>query len=74
MTPDFVSLALHEISPTLTYDWVAILTDVTLGVTKVSTSLVPHGRDYAIPVTLALRETEGVGLGDRGNITVRVRL
>lgn len=73
MTPDFVSLALREISPALTYGWGAIPVEVVLGATTFTTSLFPRGHDYAVPLKLAVRSAEGVSLGDRVHIAIRVR-
>jgi predicted nucleic acid-binding protein len=69
-TPAHVDEFLHARLDELTYGWGGIPSQVRIGDTEVTTSLMPKDGVYLVPLKVALRRSEGIDDGDN----VRVRL
>jgi len=70
--PDDVADRLRAEVARLSYGWGCIPAEVTLGATTATTSLVPRDGGYLVPLKVALRRPEDVGLGDEVQLTVRL--
>ena len=70
--PDSIAADIKLAAPTLTYGWGVIPATVTIGVTSVTTSLIPREGGYLVPLKDAIRKPEGFAIGDE--ITVELRL
>ena len=68
--PEEESADLQAASAFVTYGWGMIPVRVTLGETSWTTSLWPKDGGYIVPLKLAVRRAESIGVGD----TVTVRL
>ena len=54
------------------YGWGVVPVISTIGSTGFATSLFPRGGTYLLPVKVAVQKAEGVGLGDRVRVAMRV--
>ena len=70
--PDEQSAAIEAVSSLVTYGWGAIPVRARIGGTDFTTSLFPKEELYLVPVKVAVRRAEGLELGDR--VTIRLRL
>jgi hypothetical protein len=70
--PDDQSAEIEAVASMITYGWGAIPVNARIGATEFTTSLFPKDERYLVPVKDAVRRAEGVGLGDK--VTVRLRL
>jgi hypothetical protein len=70
--PDDESAAIEAVSSMVTYGWGAIPVEARVGRTDFTTSLFPKGDRYLVPIKVAVRRAEGLELGDR--VSVRLRL
>jgi len=68
--PDEESSELEATSGFVTYGWGVIPATVQIGKTEWTTSLIPKGGRYLVPVRADVRKAEGIDEGD----TVEVRL
>ncbi|MFU8947878.1 DUF1905 domain-containing protein [Mycetocola zhadangensis] len=59
-----------ELAPAVTYGWGMIPVTVRIGRTGMTTSLWPKDGGYIVPLKKALREREGVELGDAIDVTL----
>jgi hypothetical protein len=57
-------LQIKSLSRQLTYGWGVIPVKGRIGATTFSTSLFPKGDSYLIPIKVAVRTAEGLGIGD----------
>ncbi len=71
-TPAHVDDFLHAHHGELTYGWGVIPAHVRIGVTEVTTSLIPKDGGYLVPLKIALRRPEGVDDGDHVRVRLRV--
>jgi hypothetical protein len=62
--PPSESERIREISKNVSYGWGVIPVEVTIGKTRVTTSLIPKDGIYLLPVKVVIQRSEGVGLGD----------
>lgn len=63
-----VSYAAREAS----YGWGVVPVEARIGGTRFTTSLFPRGETYLLPVKVAVQRAEGIGLGDRVTVELRV--
>jgi hypothetical protein len=70
--PEEQSAAIEAVASMVTYGWGAIPVAARVGRTDFTTSLVPRGELYLVPIKVAVRRAERVALGDR--VTVHLRL
>lgn len=68
--PEEGCAVLADLAPTVTHGWGMIPAAVTVGATRVTTSLWPKDGGYVVPLTAAVRDPEGLEVGD----VVEVRL
>jgi hypothetical protein len=64
------SAVIAELAPGITYGWGMIPVTVRIGSTETTTSLWPKDGGYIVPLKSALREKEGLELGDEANVTL----
>lgn len=65
------SAELKEAARGLEY-WGQVAVDVTIGVTEFATALFPKDGRYLVPLKTAIREAEGIELGDTVEATVAI--
>jgi hypothetical protein len=70
--PEAESAELHAVSSLASYGWGVIPVTATIGGTSWKTSLFPKDARYLVPVKIAVREAERLGLDDTVEITLRV--
>lgn len=66
------SSALHAIAPSASYGWGCIPVRATIGETEWTTSLFPKDGGYVVPVKSAVRDAEGLELGDTVHVALAV--
>ena len=71
-TPDQVSQEIEELKRELTYGWGVIPAKVTIGETKVTTSLIPKNGSFFVPLKDAIRKPNKIELGDRVEILLEL--
>jgi len=54
------------------YGWGVVPVAARIGATDFTTSLFPRGETYLLPIKMAVQRSEGIGLGDRVSVTMRV--
>lgn len=62
--PTAEAAAIAEVAPAVTYGWGMIPAAVTIGDTRVTTSLWPKDGAYVVPIKKALQDAEHLGVGD----------
>lgn len=72
--PDEPGEELRAVSALVSYGWGVIPVTVTIGETSWATSLIPKDGTYVVPVKTAVREAEGLGVGDQVRVQVEVGL
>lgn len=72
--PDEESAEIHAVAALATYGWGVIPVSVEIGETAFTTSLFPKDGAYLVPLKAAVRSSEHLGVGDRVEITLTVRL
>ncbi|MDT9592914.1 DUF1905 domain-containing protein [Nocardioides zeae] len=70
--PEDLAAEIAEIASAVTYGWGCIPATVRMGATSVTTSIFPKDGGYLVPLKVALRRPEGVGLGDVVTLTVEI--
>lgn len=70
--PDAYVGAIRYAAMTESYGWGVVPVVAIVGRTEFATSLFPRDRSYLLPVKLAVQKAEGIGLGDRIAVTLRV--
>lgn len=70
--PDAEAEAIRELAAIVSYGWGVIPVRGRLGDTAFTTSLFPRDGGYLVPLKDAVRRAEGVALGDR--VVVRLRI
>lgn len=68
--PPDVAAAIRAIAPLVTYGWGVIPVRGRIGETSFTTSLFPRDGGYLLPVKDAVRQAEGLGLGDRVSVEI----
>lgn len=72
VVPDEHIGAIRYAAMTASYGWGVVPVVATVGETAFATSLFPRDGGYLLPVKVAVQRAEGVGLGER--IAVRMRV
>lgn len=54
------------------YGWGVVPVVATIGTTEFTTSLFPRDGTYVLPIKVAVQRSEGIGLGDRIDVRMRV--
>lgn len=70
--PPRESELITEIAPHVTYGWGMVPAVVRIGGTSTTTSLWPKEAGCVVPLKKALREEEGVELGDEVHVTLEI--
>lgn len=68
--PEAEAARVHEVARLATYGWGCIPVAGRLGGSDFTTSLFPKDGGYLLPLKLAVRRREGVGLGDLVTVSV----
>lgn len=63
---------IHAVAGAVTYGWGMVPATVTVGGTSMATAIFPRDGGYLVPLKVALRRAEGVGLGDVVTVTVAI--
>lgn len=63
--PSTTCAEIKDAAKLLSYGWGVVPAKVTIGITEFSTSLFPRQGGYLIPIKDAVRQTEGLQLGQR---------
>jgi hypothetical protein len=71
-TPVEVTEEIELYKRELTYGWGVIPAKVTIGITTVTTSLIPRNGSFFIPLKDAVRKPNGIGLGDSINLVLEL--
>ena len=64
VVPEPVSADVQELSASLTYGWGAVPVEARIGATSFTTSMFPKDGRYLLPLRVAVRKAEGIGLDD----------
>lgn len=70
--PPAEAAAIAEVAPVVTYGWGMIPAAVTIGDTRVTTSLWPKDGAYVVPIKKALQDAEHLSVGD--TLTVELEI
>jgi len=70
--PEEGSAALRAAAASVTYGWGMVPVTAIIGATSWTTSLFAKDGGYVVPVKAAVRSREGLALGDRVTVTLRV--
>lgn len=70
--PDAHIGVIRHVAMTASYGWGVVPVVAAIGDTEFATSLFPRDGSYLLPVKVAVQKSEGIGLGDR--LTVRLRV
>ena len=70
--PDAHVGAIRYAAMTASYGWGVVPVVATIGDTEFATSLFPRDGGYLLPVKRAVQTAEGIGLGDRVAVAMRV--
>jgi len=70
--PETEAVMIGEVAAVVTYGWGMIPASVTIGGTRVTTSLWPKDGGYIVPIKKALQDGEGVGIDDVVDITLDI--
>lgn len=71
-TPDEVSQEIEELKRELTYGWGVIPAKVTIGDTKITTSLIPKNGSFYVPLKDAIRKPNKIEPGDQVEILLEL--
>ncbi len=66
--PEEPSAAIEAVSEIVTYGWGAIPVKARIGRTEFTTSLFPKDELYLLPVKAAVRQAEGLSIGDEVSV------
>lgn len=64
--------AIRHAAMTASYGWGVVPVVARVGTSEFATSLFPRAGSYLLPIKLAVQTAEGVGLGDRIRVRMRV--
>lgn len=70
--PDAESAIIRDVSALVSYGWGVIPATVTIGNTRVSTSLFPKDGGYLVPVKNALRIPERLSIGESVDVSLEI--
>lgn len=70
--PDEHGGAIRYASLGQSYGWGVVPVVATIGDTLFATTLFPRDGTYLLPIKMAVQKSEGVGLGDRVSVVLRV--
>lgn len=71
--PDWVAEQLDVVAKAVSYGWGMIPVEAVIGGTTWGTSLFPKDGGYLLPIKDAVRRAESVTVGERVDVTLRVR-
>jgi hypothetical protein len=71
--PEDVAAEIRAVSPLVTYGWGVIPVTVHIGDSDFSTSLFPKDGGYLVPIKDAVRNAEGLTLGDPIMVEIAIR-
>lgn len=71
--PADISAEISSMATQLSYGWGVIPVTATIGRTTFTTSLFPKNGTYLLPLKVAARKPEGLGLGDTPNISMSLQ-
>jgi len=71
--PEEACVGLRAVSPLVTYGWGMIPVTVRIRETEWETSLFPRDGGYALPIKDAVRNAEGLALGDTVRLELAIR-
>lgn len=71
--PTEQSQAIKAISGMVTYGWGVIPVLVQIGKTEWTTSLIPKGEHYLVPIRVNVRKAENLEKGDKVKLRVEIR-
>lgn len=71
--PEDVAAEIRAVSPLVTYGWGVIPVNVRIGESDFSTSLFPKDGGYRVPIKDAVRNAEGLVLGDPVMVEMAIR-
>ncbi|HUX04126.1 MAG TPA: DUF1905 domain-containing protein [Acidimicrobiales bacterium] len=74
IVPDEEGEELHTVSVIVSYGWGVIPVTAEIGETNWATSLIPKDGTYLLPVKAAVRDVEGLDVGDRVRVNLTVDL
>jgi hypothetical protein len=74
MVPEEESAEIQATAALVTYGWGMIPVDVQIGSTHFTTSLFAKDGGYAVPLKIAVRDAEGIAVGDIVSIRLGVAL
>ena len=72
--PDDESAGIREVAAMATYGWGVIPVEARIGEIAFETSLFPRDGGYLLPVKAAVREPQGLSVGDDVTVEMTVRL
>jgi hypothetical protein len=70
--PPEVAEEIKSIASRVTYGWGVIPVTLTLGETKVTTSLFPRQGSYLVPIKIVIQRAEGVTIGDEVSVKLTI--
>ncbi len=70
--PPEVAEEIKSIASRVTYGWGVIPVTLTLGETKVTTSLFPRQGSYLVPIKTVVQRAEGVTIGDEVSLKLTI--
>jgi hypothetical protein len=70
--PPEVAEEIKSIASRVTYGWGVIPVTLTLGETKVTTSLFPRQGSYLVPIKTVVQRAEGVTIGDEVSVKLTI--
>lgn len=70
--PDDLVAEIRYAALSESYGWGVVPVVATIGTTEFATSLFPRDGGYLLPVKVAVQRAEGVGLGDRIDVSMRI--
>ena len=70
--PEDESAAIRATAALTSYGWGCIPLSARVGGTGFTTALIPRGERYALPLKVAVRRAEEIGVGDRVEVVLHV--
>ena len=71
-TPAEVTAEIETHKSAITYGWGVVPARVTIGVTSVTTSLIPKDGTFYIPLKDAVRKPNGISVGDQVQLKLEI--
>ena len=70
--PEEESAAIRATAAVTSYGWGCVPLGAHIGGTDFTTALIPRGERYALPLKVAVRRREGIGIGDTVEVVLVV--